>query len=412
MLILIVGSASLSILLEKGSIGTLNEPTPNLLWQSDLTTFAYDFVVADGKVFTSDAQGDLHCFDAQSGESLWSKDVSDYSHGSRMLVYGDKLYFGSKHSVVKRLDLNTGAEEMSYQAPVWTSYASKGGPADFFVADGKVFAIQNGIAVYDESTGELFWKSNMMGVVELGNASAPESNYVFTRSHFRINPNNGSIIWSIPGRSSGTTEVNQGKVLLWNYNPAGSSDEAKDLLCVNASSGEELWRFYVGTRMFQPIVSNGMVLFGAEDGCLYSVDFEDGSLKWKTPADDQNTPVDVLDVTAFYVQVNAQNQRVFWSITARYSETGPENGTMLSLDLSDGDRIWIYNVANETSWNFVGATFSNNILYVAAGNNLYCLGANTGTIKLTENFEHYIHIPIVVDDKVFVVADLWLFAYE
>lgn len=354
-----------------------------------------------------------YTFDSQSGESLWNADVGGYAGGSPTIaVYDGRLYVGSRGSVIKRLDINTGEIELLYQAPVWTSWASKGAPS-FFVADGKMFAVQNGIAVYNESNGELFWKSNMMGVVERENISAPESDYIFILAHSRVNPNNASIIWSIPGRSSGATAVTQGKVLFWNYNPAGSADEGKNLLCVNASSGEEAWRFDVGARMFQPTVSNDMVLFGVEDGYLYAVNLADGTLNWRTFADDQNTTETcVLDVKAYSVQADPQHQRVFWSVIVSYNGTKPSNATILSLDLSDGNKIWRYPITNKTSWNFVGATMLNNILYVTENHNLYCLDADNGSIRLRQGFEHYAFPPVAADNKVFVVADLWLIAYE
>jgi outer membrane protein assembly factor BamB len=414
MLILVVGSASLAILAERGNIPGLTKTEPSLFWQRSLKRFATDFVVADGKVFTSDHDGTVYCFDAQNGEELWNADVGGYVVGdAQIAVYGDKVYVGCRDSVVKRLDMNNGEIELSYQAPVWTSYATKNAPSNFFVADGKVFASQNGLAVYIESTGELLWKTNMMGVIERGNVSAPESDYILIKGHSRVNPSNGSIIWYFSGGSSGAAAVIDGRVLFWNYNPAGSAEEGKNLLCVNAFSGEEEWSFDVGSRMFQPTVSNDVVLFGAEDGYLYSVDFVDGTLNWRTFTGDQNiTESEVVDAEAFSVQDGPQHQRVFWSITVRYNETQTEKGTVLSLDLSDGDRIWTCPITNETSWNFVGATLSNDILYVAANNNLYCLGANMGNIKLQQNFEHYILPPVAADNKVFVAADLWLMVYE
>jgi len=427
-LILVVVAVSLAVLYEQGFPTDSNKAEPRILWKNDIERFAIDFAVADGKVFTSDAQGDVHCFDAQSGESLWNADVGGYTGGSSTIaVYDGKLYVGCRGSVVNRLDMNTGEIELSYQAPVWTSYASKGGPSNFFVADGKMFAVQNGIAVYNESNGELFWKSNMMGVVEMGNISAPESDYIFIWGHSRVNPNNGSIIWSIPGGSSGATNVTQGKVLFWNYNPVGGPDEGKTLLCVNASSGEEEWGFNVGSRMFQPTVSDGMVLFGAEDGYLYAVDSADGTLNWRNFVDDQHlietfnsyteAQKAIIHMRAASVRVDPQNQRVFWSIIVGYNGDNVYNGTVWALDLSDGDRIWTLSVINDGSVftnyaAFASVTLSNNLLYVTEHSDLYCLDANTGTIKLRRNFEHYILPPAAADNKVFVAADLWLITYE
>jgi hypothetical protein len=51
--ILVVSSASLSILSKKGFIAASNEPLPKLLRQSEIETFATDFVVAEGKVFVA-----------------------------------------------------------------------------------------------------------------------------------------------------------------------------------------------------------------------------------------------------------------------------------------------------------------------------------------------------------------------
>lgn len=49
-LILVVSSVSLSNLIEKGFIAASNELMPKVLWQSDMVTFATDFLFADGNV--------------------------------------------------------------------------------------------------------------------------------------------------------------------------------------------------------------------------------------------------------------------------------------------------------------------------------------------------------------------------
>jgi outer membrane protein assembly factor BamB len=424
-LVLVVVAASLAILHKNGFLTGSNEPTPRILWQIDIEHFATDFTVADGKVFVSDQLGNVHCFDVQSGKSLWNASVGDYAP-STITVYERKVYVGNKGSVVNKLDMNTGKLELTFQAPVTSSYGSKSAP-EFFVADGKVFASQDGIAVYNASDGELFWKTNRMGVLESPNISAPESDYIFIMGHSRVNPNNGSIIWSISGGSSGATNVTHGKLLFWNYNPAGSADEGKSLLCVNASSGEESWIFNVGSRMFQPTVSDDIVLFGAEDGYLYAVNFADGTLNWRTFVDDQHlietfnsyteAQKAIIHMSASSVQVDPQNKRVFWSVIVGYNGDNVYNGTVWALDLSDGNRIWTLPVINDGSVftnyaAFASVTLSNTLLYVTEHSDLYCLDANTGTIKLRQNFEHYVLPPIAADNKVFIAADLWLIAYE
>jgi outer membrane protein assembly factor BamB len=426
-LILVVAAASLAILYEKGFLIGSDEQEPRVLWQNDLETFASDFAVADGKVFSSDACANVYCFDAQSGKSLWNASLGGYANnGLSLEVYDGKLYVGRRGSIVDQLDMDTGEVEMSYQAPVCTSYGYKWSP-EFFVADGKVVASQNGIAVYDAYTGELFWEQPVFNNVTLGNAStsAPESDYVFMMDGSRVSLDNGSTLWTVSGSYSDPEVVAQDKVLFWNYSPVEDQEDGRTLLCVDASSGEEAWRFDVGSRMFQPTVSDGMVLFGAEDGYLYALHCANGTLNWRTFADQNlTTPSDndteeqqyTVSVGTSAVQVDSQEQRVFWSVIASYSGANPYNATVLSLDRSDGNVIWS-SLVKQVSLNddrdaSSDIALAKDLLYVIAQGDLYCIDAENGSIQLSQVYEHYAFKPVAADDKVFFVADLWVIAYK
>lgn len=426
MLILVVGSASLAILYDKGSQTDSTEPSPRILWQSDIESFASDFAVADGKVFSSDAWANVYCFDAESGESLWNASIGGYSNnGLPLEVYDGKLYVGCRGSVVHRLNMDTGEVELSYQAPVSTSYGYKWAP-DFFVADGKVFTSQNGIAVYDVYTGDLLWNySRGLGVNLIrANLSAPESDYVLIMDGSRVSFNNGSTMWTVTGSYSDPPVAAQDKVLFWNYSPIEDQDDGQTLLCVDAFSGKEVWSFEVGARMFQPTVSNDVVLFGAEDGYLYAVNLADGTLNWRTIAGQSITETlsnyteveQKLGIGAASVQVDPQGQRVFWSVFVKRFGTNLYDVIVLSSNLSDGDVIWALLVkqiylkdAHDASSSM---TLSKNLLYVIQQSNLYCIDADNGSIRLSQDFEHYAFPPVAADNKVFVVADLWIIAYE
>jgi outer membrane protein assembly factor BamB len=426
-LILVVAAASLAILYEKGFLIGSDEQEPRVLWQNDLETFASDFAVADGKVFSSDVCANVYCFDAQRGKSLWNASLGGYANnGLSLEVYDGKLYVGRRGSVVDRLDMDTGEVELSYQAPVCTSYGYKWSP-EFFVADGKVVASQNGIAVYDAYTGELFWEQPVFNNVTLGNAStsAPESDYVFMMDGSRVSLNNGITLWTVSGSYRDPEVVAQDKVLFWNYSPVEDQEDGQILLCVDASSGEEDWRYDVGARMFQPTVSNDVVLFGAEDGYLYAVDSADGTLNWRTFADQNLTDTSdnateeqqyTVSVGTSAVQVDPQEQRVFWSVIASYNGANPYNATVLSLDLSDGNVIWS-SLVKQVSLNddrdaSSDITLAKDLLYVIAQGDLYCIDAENGSIRLSQVYEHYAFKPVAADDKVFFVADLWVIAYK
>ena len=406
----------------------LYENAQSPTWSSSLEHFATDFTVDGNKVFVADGWGNVYCFDTESGRSLWNATVGAYTAaGSVITTYEGKVYVGSRGSVVNKLDEDTGKVELSFQATVYTSYGQKS-PPEFFVADGKVFVSELFMTVYDAHSGELFWNSTYSGIT-LGNArySASESSYIFVRRTSRINANNGQALWSVIGDASDPAVVSEGKVILWNYNPTGRSEDGQSILCVDAFSGAKLWEYDVGVRIFQPTVSNSLVLFGAEDGCLYAVNFADGSLEWKTFVDDQRLietfngsteeQKSLATMRGSLVQVDSQSQRVFWSVVVSNNGQDIYVGAIWSLDLSNGDRIWTSSVSNNnptyTEYGvFTSISLSNGILYATEHSDLYFIDAYAGNVRLRRNFDHYVLPPVVADDKVFVAEDLRFTAYK
>ena len=58
--------------------------------------------------------------------------------------------------------------------------------------------------------------------------------------------------------------------------------DAHTIRCLNAGTGEEVWRFVAGGRVdSSPTVHEGMVLFGCRDGYVYALRASDGDLAWR-----------------------------------------------------------------------------------------------------------------------------------
>src|SRR5687768_7456631 len=52
--------------------------------------------------------------------------------------------------------------------------------------------------------------------------------------------------------------------------------------CVDAASGEHIWRFFTGGPVrLAPTVHRGRVYFGSDDGCVYCVEADTGREVWK-----------------------------------------------------------------------------------------------------------------------------------
>ncbi len=52
--------------------------------------------------------------------------------------------------------------------------------------------------------------------------------------------------------------------------------------CLDLASGDLLWTFFTeGPVRFAPTVAGKSLLFGCDDGVVYCVNIQDGSLNWK-----------------------------------------------------------------------------------------------------------------------------------
>jgi outer membrane protein assembly factor BamB len=398
-----------------------------LQWKIDLEHFAWDITVANGKVFTSNYQA-TYCFNSTNGKSLWNTSLQ---RNSILQFYQDNIYAGSMGGIVNKLDKETGEILAQFLAPVTSSYGSKTAP-EFYIADNKVFAIRDGIAVYDINTEELFWKTNTMGILTLGNASisASESNYIFIRGNSRLNSNNGSTIWINPGWHDNPPIITQEQVIFWNHH-LEYSDYGQNIHCVNATTGESLWNYDVDASIFQPVSYNDLLLFGSVKGFLYALNITDGSLVWKTHVDTQHILLD-YDFTsaggdnplrASPVYVDSQNQRAYWGfILTQFGffldVDDKSQGEISCLDISTGDIIWTKQfqtdspIANDPLPDLVGLTSLKDTIFFTANNHLWTFNKQIGNITDVKIFDHYILPPVVTDNKVFIATDLFLFAYE
>ena len=401
------------------------EPPP-VLWQIDLEHFATDFAVYGERVFICENVGNVLGFDAANSKLLWEKDVGGYVAGSSTLViYEGKLYFGSKGSIVYRLDPTTGNKEMEYAAPVSSSYRSKSAP-DFFVADGKVFAEADGTAVYDANTGELLWERPAYGEFVLTDAglSEPESDYVYMYSSWRISANNGSILWKSSFGADEPAIVAGNKVIFWNSDPLWVSGEDQTIICVNTSSGETFWSFDVGAPAFQPTEYNGLLLFGAADGNFYALHTENGSVAWKTSIESQNIMNSAILPAISPVIVDPETQNVLWSFVGTRVNLGASEqvqyvGIICNLDLETGNLEYTNQFVGNGSISkappktpLLGLAYLNGTLYLTAADDLWLLDQSTGNPLGTRHFEHYLLDPIAYRTRVYIAADLFLFAYN
>jgi outer membrane protein assembly factor BamB len=121
--------------------------------------------VADGKVVTLGARGIVSCFDAETGNKLWSKD--DVRGWPRFFVSSSPIIEeglaivqvgGEQNGAVVAYDLATGEEKWKWTlAGVAPSYAS---PMAMTAGDTKLIVAQvsDGLVALEAKTGKLLWE--------------------------------------------------------------------------------------------------------------------------------------------------------------------------------------------------------------------------------------------------------------
>jgi outer membrane protein assembly factor BamB len=431
-LIAVVVAASLAV-----KYGLLTPQGSSILWQRDIGQFATGLAAADGKVFTIDIWGTVSCYDAQNGESVWNGSIGAY-WGAGLVVSGGRVYGGKSGAEVGSLDETTGEFQWIVRAPVSSDLWDKRAPASITVVDGRLFATADGVGVHNATTGELLWEYTNYGNISdqqvwWVSAYPLEDNLVYAQSGgpsgvhtYRLDPNNGSILWRLNGTFfSGRPIAYKGQVIMETYTLIEQNYSQKmQVVSLNETTGASLWSYNVGAEIYQPTAAyNGLLLFGASDGNFYALHMDNGKLAWKTPVDSENILAIVNSdnvLSVFPIQVDPQNQRVFWSfaVTEQLGTTSENKhdrytGFLTSLDLATASRIWTKKI--EDSGVFystpVGLVFSKDTVFLTENYGLWIFSASTGNVFSTQHFDHYVLPPVVSDNKVFVAADLYLIAY-
>jgi outer membrane protein assembly factor BamB len=244
----------------------LDEATGKILWKHEYPvtyTIAYPAgprctpTVHDGRVYTLGAEGDLFCFEAETGAVAWHRDLKkDYTTkaalwgwASHPLVDGDRLVcvVGTDVAHAAAFDLKTGKE-------VWrTGKAAEQGyvPPSIIEAAGVrqlVLVKPDGVYAVEPETGTLLWETP-------------------------YNADNGSIIM---------TPVRVGEFL---YVGGYQGKNLMLKLKADAPGVEVVWRNKpkqaISAVNVQPFVADGLVYGFHENGELRAMRVPEGDFAWK-----------------------------------------------------------------------------------------------------------------------------------
>ena len=425
-----------SLIIYENSV--LNPAGSQVAWHQSIQNFATALVADDGKVFTIDISGNVNCYDSQSGASIWKGSSVGGYFASGLTAAEGRVFGGYKYASVGSLDEATGQFQWSY-----STNRDNQAPSNIIAKDGQVFVISQGpsagVSALNASTGQILWQTPYQFDI-FGNITDSKTWWV---SGYPLggDPFDGNAVYALGGNESAANVFKLDTVdgnVLWRSNLTSFAgipsvlaayqgqiiiESGNQILSLNASSGDSLWKIDVGAAIYSPALHQGVLLFGALDGNLYALSLTNGTILWKTKVDNQNLMSTVnndnITLTAYPIEV--QNNKVYWSfgVTQQLGTSSADKhdryiGAVCSLDLASGKLLWTRQLEDSGAfYGFsAGLVVNKDAVYLNENYALWVFDSSNGNLARIAHFEHYVLAPIVEGGMVFVASDLQLAAYK
>jgi eukaryotic-like serine/threonine-protein kinase len=233
----------------------------------------------------------------------------------------------------------------------------------------------------------------------------------------------GKALWKKPfGDIEATPLIHHKMIYLGNTNGA--------FYCVNETTGNPMWQFelpdnnrHKGIRS-SAAANEHNIVFGAEDGNIYALDSEAGTLKWKystgsvivsTPCIAQDN-IYIGNLGGVFIAVELATGTVKWRFNAGtdiYADAafadstvfvGTTGGIMYALNSRTGQQIWKTDLGGIIN---SGAVVANNTLYVGTlKKKLFGLNTFDGAIVYQQEVEGRIKTsPAIAHHRIYVATD-------
>ena len=323
-------------------------------------------VVADGRVYTIDARGQVTATDADTGERIWRNRLENANRRDRMAFGGalafdsGRIYAHAGYNFFVALDAATGSE-------IWrteTLVPFHGGPT---IADGRVFVSSddNEMLALDAESGDVLW--TYQGIIEtarLLTAPSPAVQGDIVVAPFAsgelvaLRVQNGNPVWSDSlTRAGGLTALSE----------------------INDVAGS-------------PIIHDGAVYAMSHSGILVAIDLRSGERQWSQPAGGMHAPWIAGDYL-FIVTTNAE-------VVCVERATG-EVRWITQLDLFENAR----RRKNRVSW--AGPILAGGRLFLASSDGDGVLvNAYDGSVVREFNLRDNVFVPpVIANETIYVVTD-------
>ena len=324
-------------------------------------------VVAGGKVFTIDTQGNVRAFDAVSGGQVWATRFGEEEKGSAALLYGGgvaadggRVYASNGLGYVTALDAATGAQ-------VWT--VRPGGPLRGAptVADGSVYVISHDNQIYslNAANGTTGWSNaaalEIAGIFGNGSPAVARGTVVAGFSSGELNAyryENGRMVWqdalsrtSISTSVAAISDIDADPVIASGV--VYALGQGGRMVALDILSGQRIWELNMaGTST--PWVA-GDWLFAVNDAAqLIAVQRLTGKIRWINQLPRWQDEEDKKGPIRYHGPVLAGDRLIVAGNNGALINVNPTDGTFQSQSEARGSVVFEPVVAGGTMYLLTG----------------------------------------------------------
>ncbi|MBP7732805.1 MAG: PQQ-like beta-propeller repeat protein [Caldisericia bacterium] len=328
-------------------------------------------VIGDGKLFVGEESGNLRCFDAFTGKSLWEEKLN---------IIGNPVY-SNGNLIFKQMDGTLLCIESETRKKVWSTKIAIGSSVFPFAENGSfVINNNNDLVCFDEKTGRKLWVKASAKPLASSNG---QLYYYHQGELYCVKIVDGNLIWKLECPDPIRKIVTYGNKLFFD-------DYSSKLYCID-DNGRETWKSQFakqsddyGSFGLTYCVVNETVYAIDDSYNLYCLDAGSGKkLSSRPMAEKHKSSITFFDGCIYYCY---NNGICIEDITDR--------GRSVNIRLHENE-----NYSNVYYMNF-SIAYGN--IYYVSDNVLICINAATGTGAIAYKQSETSPVQILNDEKYWV----------
>ncbi len=272
----------------------LNKENGKVVWSyKTINSVKNNLIIYENCLVAQDAQGNVYCLEKSNGECLWKKKIelgNGLGTSSAICESNGIVYTGSSR-VISALNIKTGDL-------LWSTNRDKGenSPAEFIICGNKLIVNSHwdSLAALDVSNGKELWSNDDSSIRFRSSTPICIDNNLLvadSKAIMLVNGENGELISK---KEFDEYDFSSSAQPLYENGTAYIPTTNKGLVAYDLADEKILWNCqtkesilftppYVGkgsqTVESTPILHNGSIIFGANDGCIYSVNISTGKVE-------------------------------------------------------------------------------------------------------------------------------------